>query len=264
MYDARFQMRCGPSVTVILVAVVLLASLSDAARRPNSQSGPTTSPLCKSNVKSSLMASQAAKEAKDANDAQCNAAHAAELRVKSVLADKATQAAKAAEVALSGKKQLLDELAKNLCETQRVMEEIKRIIGNSSCGMKAELSRQHLQKNVNMIRTLYSQMIINLKKFQQVATSAQRETDQKRRILEAAKLRLDELHACVKQGRDDLEANRQFVKKAKLAAKDAKDRIDTLRQLASRIKTLKRKDLNSLKRYLRQNRKHRKTPNPMS
>ncbi|KAH8277091.1 hypothetical protein KR026_005177, partial [Drosophila bipectinata] len=258
--DARFQMRCGPLVTVLMV-FILLGNYSDAARRVKQRQRPSTGiAICKANPKANQMSSKAVSDAKAAKDAQSCAAEAAGKKVKNMMADKASQAAKAAEAALSGKKQLCEELTKNLGETKRVMQEVQRAITASSRGAKtAKRIRDSVRRNFNAMRCLYAQMIKNVESVRRVASNAQRELAEKRSLFKAAKRRVEELNTCLEHGYRDLERNRENAKKANCAAEEARQRIDVMRQLVFKIKNLKKKDLQSLKSLIRRRRRQLKT-----
>lgn len=258
-------MRCGPLVTVLMV-FILLDNYSDAAKRIKQRHKSSNGgAICKTNLKASQISSKAASDAKAAKDAQSCAAETAGKQVKNMLADKATQAAKAAEAALAGKKQLCEELTKNLGETQRVMQEVQRAISASSCGAKtAKRVRDNVRRNINAMKRLYGQMHKNVESLRRVASNGQRELAEKRSLLNAAKQRVEELIICLDKGRKDLERNRENAKKAHCAAEDARQRIDVMRQLVSKIKNLKKKDLQSLKRLIRRRRNQMQKHTPLS
>ncbi|KAH8382965.1 hypothetical protein KR009_006021, partial [Drosophila setifemur] len=255
--DARFPMRCVPLLTVLMLSF-LLANHSEAVKqiKPNRRPGGGRI-ACKANQKASQMASKAACEAKAAKDAQPCAAEAAGHRVKNMLADKAAQAAKAAEAVLAGKKQLLQELSKNLCETQRVIHEVQRAISASSCAVKAETRiRDSVRRNMGCLKAVFGRMSKNLDNIRRTEANAQKEVGEKRSLLDAAKRRVDELHKCVQHAQVDLEKNRENAKKANCSAEEAKQRINVMQQLVAKIKKLKRKDLQSLTKLLRRRRRH--------
>jgi len=71
----------------------------------------------------SNIALKAAQEAKKASDTQAPAALAAARQVKHQLADKAVAAAKAAEAALAGKQQILEQLQDEVHEAEIIVQE---------------------------------------------------------------------------------------------------------------------------------------------
>ncbi|EDW43047.1 uncharacterized protein LOC6607282 [Drosophila sechellia] len=254
MYDARFPMRCESLVTMLLLGNILLSTAAHSAQRNDPRFKPG-SISCKASMKASQVASKAAKDAKDAKDAQPCAAEMAGHRARALLADKALQAAKAAEAALNGKKQLLDEYRKSLAETNRVIDEIQRAIATSSCSATtAKGIRDKLCTSVNIMKSMVNEVDENLENIRKMAQSAQKEALEKHSLLKAAKMRVEELHNCMGEAQKDLERNRQSAAKANEAAKEAQQRIETLQKLVSRIKMLKRKDLQSLENFLRKRR----------
>eukprot|EP00099_Drosophila_melanogaster_P022335 NP_649787.2 uncharacterized protein Dmel_CG11698 [Drosophila melanogaster] len=254
MYDARFPMRCDSLVTMLLLSNILLSTAAHPAQRNDPRFKPGSLP-CKTSMKASQVASKAAKDAKDAKDAQPCAAEMAGYRAREMLADRALQAAKAAEAALNGKKQLLDEYTKSLAETNRVIEEIQRAIAASSCSAtSAKGIRDKLCTSVNIMKSMLKEMGGNLDNIRRMADSAQKEALEKRSLLKAARMRVEELHSCMCEAQKDLERNKQSAKKANDAAKEAQQRIEALQKLVSRIKMLKRKDLQSLENFLRRRR----------
>uniref|UniRef100_B3NZU2 GG24806 n=2 Tax=Drosophila erecta TaxID=7220 RepID=B3NZU2_DROER len=248
-------MRCESLVTMLLLLNILLTSTANPAQRNDPRFKPASIP-CKTNIKASQVACKAAKDAKDAKDAQPGAAEVAGQRARAMLADRALQAAKAAEAALNGKKQLLDELTKSLAETKGVIEEIQRAIAASSCSSNTTKGiRNQLRKSLAFMQSLLQEMSGNLDNIRRVALSAQKEAAEKRSLLEAAKRRVEELHNCMSQAQIDLERNRESAKKASEAAREAQQRIETVQKLVTRIKMLKRKDLQSLESFLRRRRR---------
>ncbi|KAH8354282.1 hypothetical protein KR084_005733, partial [Drosophila pseudotakahashii] len=253
--DARFPMRYESLVTMLLLVNILLMSTADSAQRNDPRFKPGSF-VCKTNAKASQMALKAAKDAKDAKDAQPSAGECAGHRAKAMLADRALQAAKAAEAALNGKKQLLEEYTMSLAETKRVIEEIQRAIAASSCSAKAAKGiRDKLRISLASMQNLMQEMGGNLDNIRRVALNAQKDAVEKRSLLEAAKRRVEELHNCLAKAHADLERNEESAKKASDAATEAQQRVDAVRKLVSKIKMLRRKDLQSLNSFLRRRRR---------
>jgi len=105
------------------------------------------------------------------------------------------------------------------------------------------------------MQNLLQEMGTSLENIRRVALSAQKEAAEKRSLLEAAKRRVEELHNCLAQAQTDLEKNRESAKKASDAATEAQQRVEAVRQLVSKIKMLRRKDLQSLNSFLRRRRR---------
>jgi len=93
--------------------------------RSQDQSGELSMGMRHGNSKqtASNIALKAAQEAKKASDTQAPAALAAARQVKHQLADKAVAAAKAAEAALAGKQQILEQLQDEVHEAEIIVQE---------------------------------------------------------------------------------------------------------------------------------------------
>ncbi|XP_001358844.3 uncharacterized protein [Drosophila pseudoobscura] len=246
-------MRCKLLVMVFVVSVILQsfrASVSsEAIKKCDNRHKPGNCKPCKINHKSSSIAPKAATEAKSAKDAQPSAGEKVGNRAKTQMADKAMAAAKAAETVLAGKKQLVQALQNSLGDIKQVIKEIKKATARSS-SVATMVRRIHNtdKKNYAMLKCLYEEVQANLVKIGTVAENAQREAMEKRKLLQTAKHRVQYLKKRMKEVLADLEATRASAKKANCAAKQAQQRINTMEEAGDRLRTLKRRDLQSLRR----------------
>ncbi|KAL7723543.1 hypothetical protein ACLKA6_000131 [Drosophila palustris] len=88
-------------------------------------------------AKASNIAQKAAQEAKAANDAQMAAAEAAAAQVKSELAERALQSARAAEAALAGKQQIMEQLETEHREAEAVVQDVTSSLQNTQANAAA-------------------------------------------------------------------------------------------------------------------------------
>ncbi|EDW24622.1 GL23291 [Drosophila persimilis] len=130
--------------------------------------------------KASNIAQKAAQEAKAANEAQGSAAEAASLKIKSELADKAVQSARAAEAALAGKQQILEQLEVEQREAEAVVNEVTNSLQSTNANAAvANTAAVEAQKQVADLKTMLEAASANLNSIEAVSNGAQREMEEK-------------------------------------------------------------------------------------
>ncbi|XP_034116275.1 uncharacterized protein LOC117575926 [Drosophila albomicans] len=176
-------------------------------------------------AKASNIAQKAAQEAKAANDAQMAAADAAAAQVKSELADKALQSARAAEAALAGKQQIVEQLQSEHTEAQAVVQEVTNSLQNTQTNAAAASDAAIEAKNqVNYLKRLVQAAITNLGNIENVSNGAQQELAEKTQLLEAAKHRVETLGLQLEAAKQDFEKTKKAAYKAACAAVEAKQK----------------------------------------
>ncbi|XP_011292421.2 plectin-like [Musca domestica] len=173
--------------------------------------------------KSTNIAQKAAQEAKAATDAQVSAGQAAARQVKMQLADKALQAARAAEAALAGKQQIMEQLQQEVREAEAVVQEESLSLQNSQQNVQAAVKAA--EQAQAQLRTLSQAVEIaksNIGNSEQAANGAQTEYAEKQQLLEAAKSRVEQLLRQLSSARADFSSTKQAAYRAACAAHDAK------------------------------------------
>ncbi|XP_034488772.1 uncharacterized protein LOC117792665 [Drosophila innubila] len=152
------------------------------------------------------IAQKAAQEAEQAyGTQQCAAAEVAH-QVKMQLADKAYTAAKAAEAALSGKQQMVDQLESELCESETALQQESASITNSQNNLNAAC--QSAKQALKLLHALQSIIKIaheNLANAKNAAAGAQQQLAEKAQLIETAQHRIETLKRLLKAARKDLE-----------------------------------------------------------
>ncbi|XP_030371080.1 uncharacterized protein LOC115621551 [Scaptodrosophila lebanonensis] len=176
-------------------------------------------------VKASNIAQKAAVEAKAANDAQTAAADAAAAQVKLELADKAMQSARAAEAALAGKQQIMEQLQREMAEADAVVTEVTASLQNTQANANAAATAaQQAQAELNDLKRIVAASTGNLANIENVSSGAQQELAEKMQLLEAAKNRVEGLQRQMVDARQDFEKTKQAAYKAACAAVEAKQK----------------------------------------
>ncbi|KAH8338005.1 hypothetical protein KR059_001853, partial [Drosophila kikkawai] len=171
------------------------------------------------------IAQKAALDAKAANDAQMGAAEAASHQVRAELAYKAQQSAKAAEAALAGKQQVLDQLRLELVDAETALASIQAAV--PKFGDNAELMKsimEKAEKQLAFTRKVIEVATNHLANDQTVAKGAQQEVVEKAAILNAAKQRVELINNRLAEATKDLEATKAAAYKASCAAVEAKQK----------------------------------------
>ncbi|EDW42208.1 uncharacterized protein CG45076 [Drosophila sechellia] len=185
--------------------------------------------------KASNIAQKAAQEAKAASDSQMAAAEAAASQVKNELAAKAAQSARAAEAALAGKQQIVEQLQQEMTEADAVVTEVTSSLQNTQTNANAAASAAHeAQSQLNQLKNLVIAATSNLANIENVASGAQQELAEKTQLLEAAKHRVENLGRQMTEAKTDFEKTKQAAYKAACAAVEAKQKAQRSRRMTHR------------------------------
>lgn len=173
--------------------------------------------------KTSNIALKAAQEAMAAENAQEMAGKEASKQAKFQLAEKAIQAAKASQAALSAKQSIVEELERELRESEVVVQDLSSSIQQSEANANAALrAAQQAAAQLKMLTEAVQSSQSNLGNSEQAAQGAQQELSEKTQLLEAAKNRVEQLLRELKTARADYANTKQAAYKAMSAAKQAK------------------------------------------
>jgi len=186
-------------------------------------------------AKASNIAQKAALEAKAASDSQMAAAEAAASQVKSELAAKAAQSARAAEAALAGKQQIVEQLQQEMTEADAVVSEVTSSLQNTQANANAAAAAAHeAQTQLNQLKSLVMAATANMANIENVASGAQQELAEKTQLLEAAKHRVENLGRQMTDAKSDFEKTKQAAYKAACAAVEAKQKAQRSRRMTHR------------------------------
>lgn len=173
--------------------------------------------------KTSNIALKAAQEAMAAESAQETAGKEASKQAKFQLAEKAIQAAKAGQAALSAKQSIVEQLERELRESEVVVQDMSSSIQQSEVNTGAALrAAQQAAAQLKMLTEAVQTAQSNLANSEQAAQGAQQELAEKTQLLEAAKNRVEALLRELKAVRADYASTKQAAYKAASAAKQAK------------------------------------------
>ncbi|XP_030563826.1 uncharacterized protein LOC115764747 isoform X2 [Drosophila novamexicana] len=200
-----------------------------------SRSHTCNNPLSKTDpkAKASNIAQKAAQEAKAANDAQMAAADAAASQVKVELAEKALQSARAAEAALAGKQQIVEQLEMEHHEAEAVVQEVNNSLHNTQTNAAAANDAAAEARNqLAALMRLVQAATTNLANIENVSMGAQQELAEKTQLLEAARNRVGNLANQLQVARQDFEKTKKAAYKAACAAVEAKQKAQRSRRLS--------------------------------
>ncbi|XP_017845551.1 uncharacterized protein CG45076-like isoform X2 [Drosophila busckii] len=184
-------------------------------------------------AKAASIAVKAAQEAKAASDAQNAAAEAAASQVKTELADKAMQSARAAEAALAGKQQIVEQLCHEQHEAESVVQEVSSSLQNTQTNAElAQTAAGEAKVQVGFLVRLIEAAKQNLGNIENVAVGAQQELTEKGQLLEAAKNRVETINQQLISAKQDFERTKQAAYKAACAAVEAKQKAQKNRRSA--------------------------------
>ncbi|XP_017873637.1 PREDICTED: plectin [Drosophila arizonae] len=191
------------------------------------------SPNAATRQKASCIAMKAAQEAKAASDAQLPAAENAALQVKIQLADKALAAANAADAALAGKLQIVEQLESEVREGELVVEEEMGSLQatQSNCNAAAQAAKQagvQLKTLGEAVKNAQANVINS----EHAANGAQQELTEKQQLVEAAKKRVELLLRQLDAARTDYRNTQKAAERAACAAQEAKQRATRERRKA--------------------------------
>ncbi|XP_064549683.1 plectin isoform X2 [Drosophila montana] len=183
--------------------------------------------------KASCIAMKAAQEAKAASDAQLPAAENAAHQVKMQLAGKALAAANAAEAALAGKKQIVEQLESEVREGELVVQEESGSLQASqgNCNAATQAAKQ-AGLQVKSLGDAVKNAQANVLNSEQAANGAQQELIEKQQLVEAAKKRVELLLRQLDGARTDFKNTQKAAERAAGAAQEAKQRASRERRMA--------------------------------
>ncbi|SPP88072.1 tol-Pal system protein TolA [Drosophila guanche] len=183
--------------------------------------------------KATNIAQKAAQDAKAASDSQMAAAEAAATQVKTELAERAAQSARAAEAALAGKQQMVEQLAQEMAEAEAVVTEVTASLQNTQINTNAAAAAaSDSQTQLQQMKLLLQAATTNLANIEGVSQGAQTELSEKTQLLEAAKNRVQSLGKQMADAKADFDKTKQAAYKAACAAVDAKKKAQRNRRLA--------------------------------
>ncbi|XP_034485749.1 uncharacterized protein LOC117790413 isoform X2 [Drosophila innubila] len=184
-------------------------------------------------AKASNIAQKAAQEAKAANDAQMAAAEAAAAQVKSELAERALQSARAAEAALAGKQQIMEQLVTEHREAEAVVQDVTNSLQNTQANAAAANDAAvEAKTQLEKLKQLVQAAITNLGNIENVSNGAQQELAEKTQLLEAAKNRVENLGHQLQAAKQDFEKTKKAAYKAACAAVEAKQKAQRNRRMS--------------------------------
>ncbi|KAH8313293.1 hypothetical protein KR067_003750 [Drosophila pandora] len=232
----RLALRSPPAVGHLLfqfVGHLLLVSVTASALYPLPRSAEHQNRDCcedmprNSKEAATIIAQKAAKEAKLASESQQPAALAAAHQVRVQLADKAIQAAKAAEAALAGKEQIVEQLQEEVHEADMVVQEESASVVNSQANLNAactsaKQARLLLETLQNTIK-IAEEALCNA---ESAAMGAKDELCEKTQLVEAARNRAEILaqHLCAAKA--DYANTKKAAYSAACAASEARSKVD--------------------------------------
>ncbi|BFF91121.1 uncharacterized protein DMAD_09479 [Drosophila madeirensis] len=192
--------------------------------------------------KATNIAQKAAKEAKDASDAQVSAAEAAARHVKQQLADKAFAAANAAEAALAGKLQIVEQLESEVREGEVVVqEEAAGLQTTQSTAAAAAQAASMAGTQVKTITDAVKNAHANVANSEQVSNGAQQELAEKQQLVETAKKRVEMLLKQLDCAKKDFNSTKKLAEKAACAAQEARTRAARERRRVKMLDKLMRR-----------------------
>lgn len=201
--------------------------------------GCKSEPSCNAQVgvgdpraKASNIAQKAALEAKAANDAQLAAADAAAAQVKCELAERALQSARAAEAALAGKQQIVEQLEAENAEAVAVVQDVTNSLANTQANaVAANEAACEARTQLDRLKAIVKTSATNLNKIENVANGAQQELAEKTQLLEAAQNRVTSLCRQLEVAKQDFEKTKKAAYKAACAAVEAKQKAQRTRRM---------------------------------
>ncbi|EDV53616.1 uncharacterized protein LOC6554315 [Drosophila erecta] len=221
------------------ILLYLLISSSPAACYPRSPNCPqhqqqsqhpedlAMSMMHNSNSKqtASNIAQKAAQEAKKASDTQAPAALAAARQVKHQLAEKAIAAAKAAEAALAGKQQIMEQLQDEVQEAEIIVqEETYSLVSSQSNVNAAVCTAKQCQTLLNSLRGSVKVAEEALNNAEAAASGAQQELCEKNQLVDTARQRTEMLMQQLRSAKLDYTNTKKAAYRAACAASEARNK----------------------------------------
>ncbi|KAH8363586.1 hypothetical protein KR084_011795 [Drosophila pseudotakahashii] len=171
----------------------------------------------------SNIALKAAQEAKKASDTQAPAALAAARQVKHQLADKAVAAAKAAEAALAGKQQILEQLQDEVHEAEIIVqEESYSLVGSQTNLNAAVATAKQTQTLLQSLRNSVKIAEDALSNAEAAASGAQQELCEKTQLVDTARQRAEMLMQQLRSAKLDYTNTKKAAYRAACAASEAR------------------------------------------
>ncbi|XP_017052865.1 treponemal membrane protein B isoform X1 [Drosophila ficusphila] len=171
------------------------------------------------------IAQKAAQEAKQASDTQAPAALAAARQVKQQLAEKAIAAAKAAEAALAGKQQLLEQLQDEVHEAEIIVQEESNSLVSSQTHLKAAVATakqaQSLLQSLQNLVKIAKEAVLSA---EASASGAQSELHEKSQLVESARQRAEMLAQQMHSAKQDYANTKKAAYRAICAASEARQK----------------------------------------
>ncbi|XP_020811736.1 involucrin [Drosophila serrata] len=183
-------------------------------------SGPLNPKQVASNI-----ALQAAQDAKKASDTQLPAAVAAARQVKLQLADRAGAAAWAAEAALAGKQQMVEQLRAEVRESEIVFQDESASVGASQNNLNAAVftstqANDLLQKLQDAVRIAQE----TVSSADAAVCGAHQEVQEKSKLVDAAQHRVELLAQQLRNAKLDYENTKKAAFRASCAAAEARQK----------------------------------------
>ncbi|XP_017079633.1 uncharacterized protein LOC108113550 [Drosophila eugracilis] len=171
----------------------------------------------------SNIAQKAAQEAKKASDTQAPAALAAARQVKHQLAEKAISAAKAAEAALAGKQQILEQLQDEVHEAEIIVqEESYSLVGSQTNLNAAVATAKQAQTLLQSLRNAVKIAEDAVSNAEAAASGARQELCEKNQLVDTARQRSEMLMQQLRSAKLDYTNTKRAAYKAACAASEAK------------------------------------------
>ncbi|KAH8284063.1 hypothetical protein KR054_009109, partial [Drosophila jambulina] len=183
--------------------------------------------MCRPNPKqvASNIAQQAAQDAKKASDTQVPAAVAAARQVKLQLADRAGAAAWAAEAALAGKQEMVEQLKAEFHEAEIVLQDETSSIGVLQNNLNAAVC------TADQANELLQRMQDSLKIAQETVASSEaavcgvhQELQEKNKLVDAAHQRVELLAQQLRNAKMEYENTKKAAYRASCAAAEARQK----------------------------------------
>ncbi|XP_043654906.1 uncharacterized protein LOC122621188 [Drosophila teissieri] len=171
------------------------------------------------------IAQKAAQEAKKASDTQAPAALAAARQVKHQLAEKAIAAAKAAEAALAGKQQIMEQLQDEVHEAEIIVqEETYSLVGSQSNVNAAMATAKQCQTLLKSLRGSVKVAEDAVSNAEAAASGAQQELCEKNQLVETARQRAELLMQQFRSAKLDYTNTKKAAYRAACAASEARNK----------------------------------------
>ncbi|KAH8294933.1 hypothetical protein KR018_004383 [Drosophila ironensis] len=187
-----------------------------------------------SNSKATIIAEKAADDARLASESQQPAALAAAHQVRTQLADKANQAAKAAQAALAGKQEIVEQLQDEVHEAEIVLrEETDSVIGSRANLNAANTSAKQAKLLIETLQSTIRVAQEALCNAQAAASGAKQEYLKKTQLAEAARNRAEILCRHLRNAKLDYISTQKAAYSAACAASEARHKADRNRRSQS-------------------------------